>query len=345
MATDSAIASLPHALISAYKILSDKLQGKSRPRNVRATCEAICGFVRQLRGVPAWQAELERRTSFIERGCGDGSPWKQAAEKALALLPDALETDDPMEAVQSQIGMSAPYRLRSLLKMFRSRPKLPPALASRPIPVDTGVCVLAQLREVIDGLDVAQNSTGLSEATKSALMEWWRQSVELYDQATAIQADGCRWLNLVYRDLRENPTTPSTALCAVDFAPGLLLGMRDAVESLMHWAAGTATGENRGQAHSKTDKMKALPIDAVEKQVEQFAAATMDENTAKILRIADDTARDADERMKEIIRIDRRFACHTSPKWAALLHVTDARIRQTECWLLRKQLKEQPHLR
>jgi hypothetical protein len=237
MATDSATASLPHALIWAYKNLCNSLQSEGRPHNFCATREAISGFVCQWRGIPAGQQELERRATFLVRSSGEGSPWKQAARNAVKFLRERKKIDDPsLEVAWIKAGLTTPKFLRYT--------------------VQTGVDFSTPLNDVIDALRWVLNRKRLSEKAQCALDEWRRQSVELYDQATAMQADGCRWLNLVYGDLRENPTKPSGALRAVELTPDSCFGMPDAAESLLHWAAdqGAATGENRGQRDTKGDQ-------------------------------------------------------------------------------------------
>ena len=58
----------------------------------------------------------------------------------------------------------------------------------------------------------------------------------------------------------------------------------------------------------------------------------LDENSVKITSIAQDKTKSADERMKEIIRLDSRFKGKDSGGWGSLLDVTPAAIRQTDCW-------------
>jgi hypothetical protein len=121
MATDSAIASLPHALISAYKTLAGQLQGKDWPHNVGASCEAICGFVRQWRQIPAWREELERRATFLERSSGEGSPWEQAACNAVKFLRDRKKTDDPLEDAWRGAGVTTIQSLRCVANIHTVR--------------------------------------------------------------------------------------------------------------------------------------------------------------------------------------------------------------------------------
>jgi hypothetical protein len=66
-------------------------------------------------------------------------------------------------------------------------------------------------------------------------------------------------------------------------------------------------------------------------------AALMDEEDARILAVASDTKLSANERMKRILVLDRSATGWKSTKWAGVLGVKDAGIRQTETW---KELQE-----
>ena len=63
-----------------------------------------------------------------------------------------------------------------------------------------------------------------------------------------------------------------------------------------------------------------------------IAGVMLDENAVKITAIAQDKAKSADERMKEIVRLDSRFKGKNSTEWASLLDVKSPAIRQTESW-------------
>lgn len=102
------------ALRKAHETLSMELESgieqykkNHRYDNASAICEAVHRFVYELRTVPEWSAQLDRRAMFIERGCGVGSPWKKVADKVLSLLPNTLKTNDPKESYLSKIGIGA----------------------------------------------------------------------------------------------------------------------------------------------------------------------------------------------------------------------------------------------
>lgn len=205
-----AIASLPHALTSAYKTLCDVLS--SRQHDSNAIREEISGFVHELRKVPAWSAELNRRTTFIESGCGDGSPWKKAADEALGLLPDTLKSDD------------ADF-LRSMTR--------------------TSIGGVKQLTGIIQSLEGVLGSGGLPDPMQSALETWRRQSVDLYDEAKSINATGCWFLSRAYDDWKGDYTAQSGTLHVLqstEFGNGLFPLVREAADALLPWAADHPVG-------------------------------------------------------------------------------------------------------
>jgi hypothetical protein len=61
-------------------------------------------------------------------------------------------------------------------------------------------------------------------------------------------------------------------------------------------------------------------------------AAVADESALAILNVAKDSARTADERMRVIYAIDNRTVGWTSGRWAEVLEVTAAAVRQTDWW-------------
>jgi hypothetical protein len=60
--------------------------------------------------------------------------------------------------------------------------------------------------------------------------------------------------------------------------------------------------------------------------------SVVDENAIAIINVAQDTTRTADQKMRDIYAIDNRVVGWNSPKWARVLRVKDAAIRQTEWW-------------
>ncbi len=66
----------------------------------------------------------------------------------------------------------------------------------------------------------------------------------------------------------------------------------------------------------------------------------LDENGFKILKIAKDSQKPSDQRMREITDIDPRHAGNNSVKWSGMLGVTPEAIRKNEYWKeLRKARK------
>ena len=188
--TERRIMAIPVAARIAYETLLAELgrgieqyRQKRSYSNVSAICDAVRRFVHELHTVSTWRAELEHRATLIERACSDGSPWRRAADTAMALLANTLETDNPMETAFQDLGLSTPDRLRCEVR--------------------TGVSSSLQLKSVIEGIERAKRSNGLAADTQSALDDWRAQSVRILDSATREEADGCYWLHQVYRDLEE----------------------------------------------------------------------------------------------------------------------------------------------
>ena len=72
--------------------------------------------------------------------------------------------------------------------------------------------------------------------------------------------------------------------------------------------------------------------DEAEAEIMRIAQAYGGSELATILGIAKQPSLSADEKMKQIVRIDRSFQGKDSNDWATLLEVTPAAVRQTESW-------------
>jgi hypothetical protein len=79
----------------------------------------------------------------------------------------------------------------------------------------------------------------------------------------------------------------------------------------------------------------------VEEEVRRLLQLLGEEDAVKILDLAHNDKKSADDRMREIIKEDRRFDGFDSYKWAQLLNVTASAIRQTVFWQDRKARREQ----
>jgi hypothetical protein len=60
--------------------------------------------------------------------------------------------------------------------------------------------------------------------------------------------------------------------------------------------------------------------------------AVADESTLAVITVARDCSKSADERMRTIYTLDNRALGWKSPKWASVLGVKDAAVRQTAWW-------------
>jgi hypothetical protein len=61
-------------------------------------------------------------------------------------------------------------------------------------------------------------------------------------------------------------------------------------------------------------------------------AAVVDENAVAIISMAGDASKTTDQKMRAIHAIDNRVVGWDSPKWASVLHVSDAAVRKTDWW-------------
>jgi hypothetical protein len=91
---------------------------------------------------------------------------------------------------------------------------------------------------------------------------------------------------------------------------------------------GTQGHESSEQAAGTPKLSRPAPGNAVE--------ALLSDEAHQILEVAR-SRRSADDKMREICAIDRRFLGYDSPQWAELLGVSDAAIRKTAFWVRDRQ--------
>lgn len=215
--------------------------------NADAICEAVYRFVFELQTVPAWRNELDWRAAFIERGCGDGSPWREAASKAMPLLPEELDTDDPKEPFLTVAGIGTPKRLRN-------------------IGGSPGAFIFSSdLREAITCIERVLDSNALLASSVPVLEEWRNQTKQLLDDALNRQADGCYWLHRVGidRDKRRGKTALSQQ--GNWMGGGFLKPMLDAADLLVEWmnesppAAKMEQREGNGNGPSLPSCIREIP--------------------------------------------------------------------------------------
>lgn len=218
MASYSAISSLPPKLTLAYRILSAAMSGRFPRHNYDDVFDAIQGFVYELRQEPAWSEELDRRATFLEKGCGAGSPWREVADKAVELLPDAIETDRFCwtAVFLSKTGKKKPY--------WRI--------------TETTVGVFSQLQNVITLVKQLLDIEGLSSSARAALKEWLRQSVDLRDKAVSLKADGCQLLYLIYSDSKKPMTTGKKPIKVPSGKKAIKKAMEEAAKNAMEAQSG-----------------------------------------------------------------------------------------------------------
>jgi hypothetical protein len=126
--------------------------------------------------------------------------------------------------------------------------------------------------------------------------------------------------------------------------------VRDALCVAITWCNGRSRGQPEAPAATLT---AASQPEAVTEQGEKEVVKPADEivgrllrlvgdgDAIKILSLARDESKSANDRMCAIIEMDRRFDGYDSVKWGELLAVTPEAVRQTACWINRKQRREQ----
>jgi hypothetical protein len=75
----------------------------------------------------------------------------------------------------------------------------------------------------------------------------------------------------------------------------------------------------------------------LEQHMKRIAQAVGDDNTSRILAVAQRTGWSGEQKMEEIVRLDKRFAGKNSTEWGTLLGVSAAAVRGYGLW---KRLQE-----
>jgi hypothetical protein len=82
------------------------------------------------------------------------------------------------------------------------------------------------------------------------------------------------------------------------------------------------------------------PANPVDETVGRLLHLVGDGMGVKVLGIARDQTKPANDRLYALVKIDRRFDGYNSTQWGELLNVTPEAIRQTEFWRTRKERRE-----
>jgi hypothetical protein len=214
------------SLTAAYQRLSEKVSevsGRRPPLDCNEVLDAVRGFVHEVHRDPTCSAEFDRRATFIENGCREGSAWKKAGDRAARLLRARLESDSfcQTNGILSETGKARPHWCLT----------------------ETPIGYSSQLRDYIRLAFMLQTIDGLPKRTVAALEEWRRLSEELRTEAesTAMEADGGRLLRSVHTDLTSGPSAQSGAVTLLKgvtstVAGGMFQSMLDAAGSLLTWA-------------------------------------------------------------------------------------------------------------
>lgn len=100
-------------------------------------------------------------------------------------------------------------------------------------------------------------------------------------------------------------------------------------------------GQDGGQGRTKNglEHPNEIHPQSTENTMRQFIAVVGGETATRILAIAHDKSRSADEKMRAIYEMDARALGWKSTRWSDLLGVSDSAIRQTDWWIeARKRL-------
>jgi hypothetical protein len=151
---------------------------------------------------------------------------------------------------------------------------------------------------------------------------WHGIPVEISDlalgYATRVYESCCRWLT---SDGQGEPPEPHfDPIC------------RRLLDLGATWEGGAARlSDPPPQAPSSPADVPSLPAPTPAPTSGIALEALLDDGGRKILAIAR-SEKSADQRMREICGVDRRFLGYASGQWASLLDVTDAAVRKTLFW-------------
>jgi hypothetical protein len=107
---------------------------------------------------------------------------------------------------------------------------------------------------------------------------------------------------------------------------------KDALALYRLWQAGVVSNKPKAESVDEPE-----PGNNLEQHMARVAQAIGDDYAVHVLAIAGQKDRSGEERMEEILRLDRRFAGKNSAEWGTLLGVSAAAIRGYKSW---KRLQE-----
>jgi len=240
---------LPHSLTTAHKGLLAKLQtgieqfkDVSHYSNTVEIRKAVERFTRELCKVPAWRAELERRSGLVAQKTAPGTAYDQEKGRAL--------------------------------KSYRGWPKKPSRskLAIDGLRIgEANPILLCQVVKNRDGLEavLGDRILNLTEQAEAAFRQWLQECIAIQKECEPLECDGCWYLNHVHQ--AETPKPPEAANGARALIEGGSLGisalrpMELAVESIIEWIredqtandkSSKATGGKSNSARKKSNIKK-----------------------------------------------------------------------------------------
>jgi hypothetical protein len=210
---------IPHAISVAYGALATTLDDATdmytrttRFPNPAPVIAAIERFVHEVKLVPEWFAELQRRVHLVESSCGKGSQYAVARQRALSNY-----TASPEELCRGKLGID---RLRN---------------PSTDCPV-----FLAEVVEVRNSIEAVLNepSLGLTSDATNAFAKWQDSCRKVQQEAERLEVDGCWYLYHVFSAAEAGCSERSQvakAMIETDVGGANLDSIRAAVHSLAAW--------------------------------------------------------------------------------------------------------------
>jgi hypothetical protein len=182
----------------------------------------------------------------------------------------------------------------------------------------------------------------------SSLAAWCSRQVAAAWRAEKIgAATGRHDYQSVRPELVRQLVAIDPGLAATVENPGLYANPQSAAVKLEKWAAllaamapaaamVPASPEPAPPAASGAES----PAKVADETVGRLLHLVGDGTGVKVLSIARDQAKPANDRLVALVNLDRRFDGYNSTQWGELLGVTPEAIRQTEFWKTRKKRRE-----
>jgi hypothetical protein len=285
---------LPHALVTAKCLLSNALDEAIdlydrtlRFPNPSPVIDGIERFVHELRLVPEWFAELERRAGLVRRACAEGSPYDKARRAALdsytATPPDLCRGKLAIGRLRGanrgcpatlQVCRCSACANRGYHATFQVNGSDGEALSPEAMQDSEQVfrypefvieitTVKEDIRAVLD-----EPSLGLTQDAHKAFAKWEKVCRKIQLEAQRLEVDGCWYLYHAF--LAAEPQCPADSKTAKGIVEspmgGVFLGaIRAAAESMVAWIR-ESPSPDRPPAESRGGKPGRKPSPEIAKR-------------------------------------------------------------------------------